>query len=186
MATYATAAQNALAAEFDGVEIHGANGYLIDQFLRDGANNRTDDYGGSIENRARFLLAVVDAVARVAQPERTGVRISPQVTANDIRDSNPQVLFNYVAGKLGRRGLAYLHVIEGDTTGRPTAEFNYAALRRVFGGLYIANYDFDKERANAAIAESRADMVAFGNPFIANPDLVVRLLLDAPLAARKP
>jgi N-ethylmaleimide reductase len=181
VAAYATAAQNAFAAEFDGVEIHGANGYLIDQFLRDGANKRTDDYGGSIQNRARFLLEVVDAVARAVQPERTGVRISPQVTANDIRDSNPQALFNHVAGELGQRGLVYLHVIEGDTTGRPTAEFDYAALRRVFGGLYIANYDFDKQRANAAIAERRADMVAFGKPFIANPDLVVRLLLNAPL-----
>ncbi|WP_088347014.1 MULTISPECIES: alkene reductase [Rhodomicrobium] len=178
---YATAARNALAADFDGVEIHGANGYLIDQFLRDGTNERTDDYGGSIENRARFLLEIVDAVARVAQPERTGVRISPQVTANDIRDSNPQALFNYVAGELGRRGLVYMHVIEGDTTGKPVAEFDYATLRRAFGGLYIANYHFDKERANAAIAEGRVDMVAFGKPFIANPDLVVRFLLDAPL-----
>ncbi len=181
VAAYAEATRNALSAGFDGVEVHAANGYLIDQFLRDGANKRTDDYGGSIKNRARFLLEVVDAVAGVAQPERTGVRISPQVTANDIRDSNPQPLYNYVASELAKRSLIYLHVIEGDTTGQPTAQFDYAAIKRLFGGLYIANYNFDKARANAAIAERRADLIAFGKPFISNPDLVVRLLLDAPL-----
>jgi N-ethylmaleimide reductase len=181
VATYATAARNALSAEFDGVEIHGANGYLIDQFLRDGANKRTDDYGGSIENRARFLLEIVDAVTHVMQPERTGVRLSPQVTSNDIRDSSPQPLFNHVVTELGKRRLVYLHVIEGDTGGRSTAAFDYATLRHLFGGLYIANYDFDKERANAAISQGRADLIAFGKPFIANPDLVIRLLLDAPL-----
>ena len=116
---YSQAARNALAAGFDGVEVHAANGYLIDQFLRDQTNKRTDGYGGSIENRSRFLMEVVDAVSAVTGAERTGVRISPQNGQNDISDSEPQALFNYVAGRLSGRGLAYLHIIEGDTGGVP-------------------------------------------------------------------
>ena len=175
------ATRNALAAGFDGVEVHAANGYLIDQFLRDQTNKRTDRYGGSIENRSRFLLEVVDAVSAVAGAERTGVRISPQNTQNDIADSNPQTLFNYVAERLAGKGLAYLHVIEGDTSGIPVPPFDYMRLKQLFGGVVIANNGFDKEHANEALAEGRADLIAFGKPFIANPDLVIRLLLDAPL-----
>ena len=178
---YAQAARNALAAGFDGVEVHAANGYLIDQFLRDQTNKRTDRYGGSIENRGRFLMAVVDAVCAVVGNERTGVRISPQNTQNDIADSDPQALFNYVAEQLSGKGLAYLHIIEGDTSGLPVPPFDYKNLKRLFGGLVIANNGFDKPRANKAIADGRADLIAFGKPFIANPDLVIRLFLDAPL-----
>ena len=178
---YAQAARNALMAGFDGVEVHAANGYLIDQFLRDQTNKRTDRYGGSIANRSRFLFDVVDAVSTAVGAERTGVRISPQNTQNDIADSDPQTLFNYVAEQLSGKGLAYLHIIEGDTSGLPVPPFDYQNLKHLFGGLVIANNGFDKLRANKAIAEGRADLVAFGKPFIANPDLVIRLLLDAPL-----
>jgi N-ethylmaleimide reductase len=180
---YAQAARNALAAGFDGVEVHAANGYLIDQFLRDRTNRRTDLYGGSVENRTRFLLEAVDAVAATVGPSRVGVRISPQNMQNDIADSDPQALFNYVASQLARRRLAYLHVIEGDTSGTTVSTFDYRALKRLFDGLVMVNNGFDKRRANAAIADGEADLVAFGKPFIANPDLVVRLLLDAPLMA---
>ncbi len=178
---YAQAARNAIAAGFDGVEVHGANGYLIDQFLRDQTNKRSDIYGGSIENRSRFLLEAVDAVTAAVGAERTGVRISPQNGQNDISDSNPQALFNYVAEQLSKRGLAYLHIIEGDTGGLPVPPFDYKKLKDLFGGPVIANNGFDKARANKALAEGRADLVAFGKPFISNPDLVIRLFLDAPL-----
>jgi N-ethylmaleimide reductase len=178
---HAQAARNALAAGFDGVEVHAANGYLIDQFLRDRTNRRADRYGGSIENRVRFLVEVVDAVAAGVGSARVGVRISPQNMQNDIADSDPQTLFNHAASQLAQRGLAYLHVVEGDTSGNPVPPFDYRALKRLFGGLVIANNGFDKRRANAAIADGEADLVAFGKPFIANPDLAIRLLLDAPL-----
>lgn len=181
VARYAQGARNALDAGFDGVEIHSANGYLLDQFLQDKTNKRSDAYGGSIKNRARLLLEVVAAVAAVATPERTGVRISPQGTFSDIADSNPHELFHYVAQRLAGYGLAYLHVIEGDTTGKPVAPFDYVGLKKTFGGLVIANHAFDKARAEAALAEGRADLIAFGKSFIANPDLVTRLMLDAPL-----
>jgi N-ethylmaleimide reductase len=181
VAQYAQGARNAIEAGFDGVEVHGANGYLIDQFLRDGTNKRSDAYGGSIENRSRFLLEVVDAVVTVAGAERTGLRISPQNGQNDIADSDPQRLFNHMASALAGKGLAFLHVIEGDTGGTPVPPFDYAELKRRFGGIVIANNGFDKERANAAIAEGRIDLAAFGKPFISNPDLVTRLYLAAPL-----
>jgi len=164
---YAEAAQNAMMAGFDGVEVHAANGYLIDQFLRDRTNKRSDRYGGSVENRVRFLLEVMDAVTSRVGRERVGVRISPQNTQNDIDDSDPQTLFNNVAKSLASRA-AYLHVIEGDTSGKPVLAFDYVALKRLFGGLVIANNNFDRTRANAAIAEGRADMIAFGKPFISN------------------
>jgi N-ethylmaleimide reductase len=178
---YAQAARNAMAAGFDGVEVHAANGYLIDQFLRDQTNKRTDRYGGTIENRSRFLLEVVDAVTAAVGAERTGVRISPQNGQNDISDSNPQALFNYVAKQISTKGLAYLHIIEGDTGGVPVPPFDYKKLKDLFGGPVIANNGFDKARANKALAEGRADVIAFGKPFISNPDLVIRLFLDAPL-----
>ena len=182
VAQFAQGARNALAAGFNGVEVHGANGYLIDQFLRDGTNKRTDAYGGSIENRMRFLLEVVDAVSAAVGAARTGVRISPQNGQNDIADSNPQSLFNHVAAALSGRGLAYLHVIEGDTGGAAVPPFDYLAIKRLFGGLFMANNGFDKVRANEAIAQGRADLIAFGKPFISNPDLVTRLYLDVPLS----
>jgi N-ethylmaleimide reductase len=181
VAQYAQGARNAMAAGFDGVEVHGANGYLIDQFLRDGTNTRTDAYGGSIENRTRFLLETVDAVAAAVGPDRTGLRISPQNGQNDIADSDPQRLFNHVASALSGKGLSYLHVIEGDTGGTPVPPFDYSEIKRRFGGIVIANNGFDRERANEAIGQARADLVAFGKPFIGNPDLVIRLYLDAPL-----
>ena len=162
-------------------EVHAANGYLIDQFLQDRTNKRTDQYGGSIENRSRFLMEVVGAVTAVVGAERTGVRISPQNTMNDIADRDPQALFNYVAEHLAGKGLAYLHIIVGDTSGKPVPPFDYTKLKRLFGGLVIANNGFNKERANKTLAEGRADLIAFGTPFIANPDLVIRLFLDAPL-----
>jgi N-ethylmaleimide reductase len=178
---YAQAARNAITAGFDGVEIHAANGYLIDQFLQDRTNQRTDRYGGSVENRSRFLMEVVDAVSAVVGAERTGVRISPQNRMNDIADDDPQTLFNYVAEHLAGKGLAYLHIIEGDTSGAAVPPFDYTKLKRLFGGLVIANNGFNKELANKTLAEGSADLIAFGTPFIANPDLVVRLFLDAPL-----
>lgn len=179
---FAQAARNALAAGFDGVEIHAANGYLIDQFLRDETNKRTDHYGGGIENRCRFLMEVVAAAAAAVGAQRTGVRISPQNAQNDIVDSDPRHLFNSVAERLSGKGLAYLHIVEGDTSGHTVPPFDYEGLKRSFGGLVIANNAFDKLRADEAIADGRADLIAFGKPFIANPDFVIRLLLGAPLA----
>jgi N-ethylmaleimide reductase len=178
---YAKAARNAMEAGFDGVEVHAANGYLIDQFLCDRTNKRSDQYGGSIENRTRFLLEVMDAVTGAVGRERAGVRISPQGVANDIDDSNPQALFDHVARSLADKQIAYLHMIEGDMSGKPAPPFDYAALKRLFGGPVIANNNFDGARAMAAVAEGHADMIAFGKPFISNPDLVIRLLLGAPL-----
>lgn len=179
---YRRAALNAIEAGFDGIEIHGANGYLIDQFLRDKTNRRTDRYGGGIENRSRFLLEVVDAVVDAVGADRTGLRLSPQNTFNDIEDSNPQALFHYLAENLSNRRIAYLHVVEGDLTGKPVPPFDYFKMKRLFGGHYIANNSYDKERANAAIAEERADAVSFGRLYIANPDLVTRFVLDGPLS----
>jgi len=179
---YRKAAQNALDAGFDGVEIHAANGYLIDQFLRDGSNRRNDQYGGSIPNRSRFLLEVVSTVCKVWGAERVGVRISPINPFNDMRDSYPQALFNHVADVLNPFGLAYLHVMEigiGATESLP--EFNFSELRRAYKGNYMANGGYSKATANAAIAENRADCIAFGVPYLANPDLVERFAKDAPL-----
>ena len=180
---YRKAAANAKRAGFDGVEIHAANGYLIDQFLRDKTNRRTDRYGGSIENRTRFLLEVAEAVTGVWGGDRVGVRISPVSPANDIADSDPQALFNHAVAALDRFGLAYLHVVEGATGGaRDNAAFDFEALRRAFRGAYIANNGFDKALAESTLAAGRADFIAFGRPFIANPDLVERLRTGAPLA----
>ncbi|GAC1303109.1 MAG: alkene reductase [Steroidobacteraceae bacterium] len=179
---YARAARNALQAGFDGVEVHAANGYLIDQFLRDSSNHRTDAYGGSVENRTRLLIEVVDAVAASAGADRTGVRISPQNTFNDLHDADPQRLFEHVAKSLSGKSLAYLHVVEGDQM-KPPPAFDYARLKGNFDGLYIANQNYDKARANLALSRGTADLVAFGKLFISNADLVTRFLLDAPLAA---
>ncbi len=180
---YRKGAANAIAAGFDGVEIHGANGYLLDQFLRDGINQRTDSYGGSIENRARLLLEVTEAIVREIGAERTGIRLSPVTPANDAVDSNPQPLFNYVVEQLDRLGLVYIHVIEGSTGGpRDNLPFDYGALRSRYRGTWIVNNGYDRAMAENAVANGRGDLIAFGRPFISNPDLVERLRSDAPLA----
>src|ERR1700716_2683166 len=175
---------NALEAGFDGVEIHGANGYLLDQFAKDGTNKRTDAYGGSIENRARLMLEVSKVVAAVAGADRTGIRISPVTPANDVSDSNPQPLFDYIVDHLHALKLVYIHVIEGATGGpRDIAPFDYGSLRKRFKGAYVANNGYDFELANQVLAANAADLIAFGKPFIANPDLVERLKRGAPLNA---
>ncbi|OYU50456.1 MAG: alkene reductase [Rhizobiales bacterium PAR1] len=182
LADYVHAARNAKKAGFDGIEIHGANGYLIDQFLKDGTNHRTDQYGGSLENRARFGLEVVDAVLKVFPKTRVGIRISPVSPANDATTSDPAEIFGYFVAELAKRGLAFLHVVEGATGGpRDIAPFNYSALRKAFPGAYIANNGYTREMAIDAIEKGTADMIAFGRPFIANPDLVERLQQNAPL-----
>jgi N-ethylmaleimide reductase len=175
-------AANALAAGFDGVEIHAANGYLIDQFLRDGSNTRTDGYGGPVENRARFLFEVLDAVVGVCGAERVGVRLSPVNGFNSMRDSDPDATFGYVARRLSRYGLAYLHVVETDAS-NPDAPQTYDrdALRAAYPGVYIANGGYDRAHADQAIASGKASLVSFGAPYVANPDLVERFALGAPL-----
>jgi N-ethylmaleimide reductase len=181
--TYQAAARNAVeTAGFDGVEIHGANGYLLDQFLKSGSNLRADDYGGSIQNRARLLLEVTRAVTDAIGGERTGIRLSPVTPANDVLDENPQALFEYVVRELATLNLAYVHVIEGATGGPrelPDRPFDYPALRRAYRmaggrGAWMVNNGYDVALAEKALAEG-ADLVAFGKPFIANPDLVRRL-----------
>ncbi|HZV98743.1 MAG TPA: alkene reductase [Methylophilaceae bacterium] len=181
VAEYVEATRNALEAGFDGVEIHAANGYLLDQFLRDGTNKRTDSYGGDKINRARLLLEVVQNVVAVAGADRVGVRISPLNPFNDISDSNPQDLFNHVARVLSPFKLAYLHVVEGGSHDLPTPPFDFAELRKNFNGPYMANLGYDKAKGNATLSEGKADLIAFGVPFIANPDLVERFAKDAPL-----
>ena len=183
VADYAEAANNTKRAGFDGVELHGANGYLIDQFLRDGTNKRDDIYGGSIENRARFALEAVDALLKVWPASRVGIRIAPVSPANDISDSDPAALFGYLVARLSERRLAFIHVIEGATQGdRNIAPFDYGALRRAFSGAYIANNGYDRDLAIETLAEGRADLIAFGRAFISNPDLVERLRRGAELA----
>ena len=179
---YVHATQCALTAGFDGVEIHAANGYLLDQFLRDGSNTRTDNYGGSFENRARLLMEVTKAVVDVAGADKTGVRLSPANPFNDMHDSNPQALFNYVTEQLNQFNLAYLHVVEGGIAGGGVADpFDFAVMRQLYKGAYMANLSYDKARGNAAIASGHADVIAYGVPFLANPDLVERYKIDAPL-----
>jgi N-ethylmaleimide reductase len=185
IAGYRQGARNAIDAGFDGVEIHGANGYLVDQFMRDSTNKRTDAYGGPIENRARFLLEVTDAIAREIGASRTGIRISPVSPANDIADSDPWTLFCYAVDRLNAIKPVYLHVVEGATGGdRDIAgdRFDFAAFRKRFHGAYIANNGYTPDTAAKTLAEGRADLIAFGKPFIANPDLVTRLKKRAPLA----
>ncbi len=180
------AAQNARDAGFDGVEVHGANGYLIDQFLRDGTNQRTDGYGGSIENRTRFLLEVIEAVTTVFPADRVGVKLSPENTFNGISDSDPQHHFEAIVRSIADYGLAYLHVTEasmgimGHIAGS-AKDVDYAQLRSHFPGTYIANNGYGKSQATIAIQSGHADLVAFGAPFLANPDLVRRYREDLPL-----
>lgn len=189
---YARAARAAVEeAGFDGVEIHGANGYLIDQFLRSGSNRRDDAYGGSIKERARLLFEVVDAVADAVGPGRLGIRLSPVTPANDAADPDPQPLFEHVAAGLGARGIAYVHVIEGATGGdrdhqQGDRPFDYAAFKQAYHdaggtGAWMVNNGYDKALAETAVADGRADLVAFGRLYIANPDLVRRLREELPL-----
>ncbi|HET7864297.1 MAG TPA: alkene reductase [Burkholderiaceae bacterium] len=189
VAAYAQAARNAISAGFDGVEVHSANGYLLEQFLRDSVNDRTDAYGGPKENRARLLLEVMQAVVADIGAGRTGVRLSPVTPANDAQqDSDAQGLFNYVVEQLAPLKLAFIHVVEGATGGpRDVAPFDYAALRSRFkhgnpSGAWIVNNGYTRAMAVEAVASGAADLVAFGKPFISNPDLVDRLRVDAPLA----
>jgi len=180
-AQYAQAAEHAMEAGFDGVEIHAANGYLIDQFLRDGTNERSDDYGGSLENRMRFLKEVVESVLEVVEPGKVGVRLSPENTFNDISDSDPQATFGAVAEMLSAYNLAYLHVVEGDfVSGEKTLD--YRQIKGSFGGPYMANAGYTQELAEKSLREGSADLVSFGSLYIANPDLVARFEKSAPLA----
>jgi N-ethylmaleimide reductase len=180
---YRQAAENALAAGFDGVEIHGANGYLLDQFLRDGTNQRTDDFGGSIENRCRLLLQVTEAVIAVCGAGRVGLRLSPSGTFNDMSDSNPEALFSYLLAQLSPLSLAYLHLVdalEGDIRhGAKVVELGL--LRQAYQGKLIVCGGYDADRAEEAIASGLTDAVAFGELYIANPDLVARFQTNAPL-----
>jgi N-ethylmaleimide reductase len=190
--TYAAAARNAVeTAGFDGVEIHGANGYLLDQFLKTGANQRTDDYGGSIENRARLLLEATRAAVDAVGGGKVGIRLSPVTPANDIVDEDPQPLFDYVIRQLAPLGLAYIHIIEGATGGPrelPDHPFDYAALKTAYReaggkGAWMVNNAYDAGLAQKVVADGTADIVAFGKLYIANPDLVERLRTKAPLNA---
>ena len=180
--SFRKAAANAIEAGFDGVEIHGANGYLLDQFAKDGTNKRTDAYGGSIENRAKLMIEIARAVVAEIGAERTGIRISPVTPANDVSDSNPQPLFDYIVDQLNALKLVFIHVIEGSTGGpRDNAPFDYASLRKRFSGTYIANNGYDLALADKVLDAGEADLIAFGKLFIANPDLVERFRTGAPL-----
>ncbi len=184
---YRRAALAAIEAGFDGVEVHAANGYLLDQFLKTGANQRTDAYGGSIENRARLLVEVMQAVTTAIGGGRVGIRLSPVTPANDIVDADPQPLFDHVVRQLAPLGLAYVHVIEGATGGPrelPDRPFDYAALKAAYRaaggtGAWMVNNGYDLPLAQQALAGG-ADLVAFGKAYIANPDLVERLKAGGP------
>lgn len=178
---YRQGAINAQRAGFDGVEIHGANGYLLDQFLQDSSNQRTDEYGGTIENRARLMLEVTDACIEVWGPGRVGMHLAPRGDSHGMGDSNPAATFGYVARELGRRGIAFICAREALGAGRIGPD-----LKRAFGGSYIANEKFTHETAEQAIAAGEADAVAFGVMFIANPDLPRRFALGAALNAPRP
>lgn len=182
---FRSGARHALEAGFDGIEIHGANGYLLDQFLRDGSNQRTDSYGGAIASRARFMLEVTEAVCGVWGADRVGIRLSPLNPYNDVRDSNPEATFSYAVEQLNRFGLAFLHVTElgKDMPGAAGPAFDLRKLRKIFKGVYIANAGYDQARADAALAAGDADLIAFGVPFLANPDLPARFARNAPLNA---
>lgn len=185
VAQFQHAAEMAKRAGFDGVEVHGANGYIIDQFLRDGSNQRTDAYGGSAQNRMRLLNEILDAVCAVWPRHRVGVRLTPENSFNSMADSNPQVHFEYFLEQLSPRGLAYVHLLEGDMMTK-TRLLDYRALRSKFTGPYIANNGYDLERAQTAVRGGAADLVAFGTPFLANPDLVRRYRERLPLNAPDP
>lgn len=189
---YQSAARNAVEhAGFDGVEIHASNGYLLEQFLKTGSNQRTDDYGGSIPNRARLLLEVTRAIVDAIGGGKVGIRLSPVTPANDIIDADPQPLFDYVMQQLAPLGLAYLHIVEGATGGpRELADrpFDYAAMKAAYRqaggkGAWMLNNGYTNELAQDTVRSGQADLIAFGKAFIANPDLVQRLQQNAPLNA---
>ena len=182
-------AENALAAGFDGIELHGAFGYLIDQFLQDGSNQRTDEYGGSIENRARFLLEVVEAVASVWGADRVGIKLSPSNTFYGMHDSNPKATFSYAIDALNRFGLAYLHLMEPNETDLATRDVLNPVtplFRPIFKGTLITNSSYDHPKGDSILASGDADLVSFGKLFLANPDLPKRFELDALLNTPDP
>ena len=178
---YRKGAANSIAAGFDGVEIHGANGYLLDQFLRDGSNQRSDGYGGSLENRAKLMLEATEAVCDEIGADRVGIRLSPLQPFNDMNDSDPETTFSYMVEQLNKFNLAYLHVTEmgSEAPGTAGPAFDLGKLRAIWNGVYITNGGYDADKGNAAIAAGDADAVAFGVPFLANPDLVARLKAGA-------
>ena len=180
---YRKAARNAIEAGFDGVEIHGAHGYLIDQFLKDQANDRTDNYGGSLENRSRFMEEVVEAVTREVGAQRVGIRISPFTNVADASDSNPNALALHIAKTLNRFNLLYLHVVEPrfQFTGEIQTEDSLWPIRRAYTGSLLAAGGFNLENGNEAIRTGRCDLVVYGRLFLANPDLPKRFALHAPL-----
>jgi N-ethylmaleimide reductase len=189
VAQFRTAAENAKAAGFDGVELHGANGYLLDQFLRDGANRRTDAYGGSVANRAKFPLEVTDAVISVWGPGRVGYKLSPHFAGYSMSDANPVETFSHIVKELGRRKIGYIHI--GEAIAGPMAAPAGTVrvtpiLRSIFGGTVMVNGGYDARSANAAIARGEADLVAIGVPFLANPDLPARYFADKALNAADP
>ena len=188
IAAYRQAARNAMDAGFDGVEVHGANGYLLEQFLRDSINDRADAYGGSIANRARLMVEVMQAIVAEIGGGRSGIRLSPITPVNDAaQDSDAQALYEHVVRQLAPLKLAFIHVIEGQTGGardlsdKGVEPFDYAALRALYGGPWIVNNGYSRPMALDAVASGAADLVAFGKAFISNPDLVRRLREDAPL-----
>jgi N-ethylmaleimide reductase len=182
VAAYAQGAKNAIAAGFDGVEVHGANGYLIDQFLRDTPNQRTDGYGGSLENRARFLFEVLTAVTAAIGADRVGLRLSPLNSYNGMKDSDPVALIGFLADKLNAFNLAYLHVMRADFFGVQKGDVETIA-RANYKGVLIGNMGYTADEANAAIANGKLDAVAFGTSFLANPDLPARIQAKAALNA---
>lgn len=188
VADYAHAAECAKKAGFDGVEIHSANGYLLQQFLSDKTNKRTDRYGGSIENRTRIVVEVVDAVTKVWESSKVGIRLSPLTKFADIGDTNPEPVYMSLIEQINPFGLSYIHVIEGDTGGErnPPGSFDLQKLRHAFKGLYMANNNYTLDLALEARANNLADLICFGRPFISNPDLVERLKTGAKLAEPDP
>ena len=185
VAGFRKAAENAKAAGFDGVEVHGANGYLLDEFLRDGANQRSGPYGGPIENRARLMLEVLDAVIEVWGADRVGLRISPLNSYNSMADSDPVGLTTYIAQQCSTRGIAFLHVMRADFFQAQQGDVLTPA-RRHFQGVLISNMGYTADEAEQAIADSKVDAVAFGTSFLANPDLPARIAASAPLNAPNP